>query len=122
MRYLWMPRLLERICAASGKSPAAGYGSVGRGDQVESGTESSGCTETADHNGGGICDEGSEGINQGSTSMQMDTGSWWADSSCPAQEALLTTRVYRSSSKEDTRVKAYGPWRIFGNILKTEEK
>ncbi|KAG0497249.1 hypothetical protein HPP92_001940 [Vanilla planifolia] len=60
MRYLWMPRLLERICAASGKSPAAGYGSVGRGDQVESGTESSGCTETADHNGGGICDEGSE--------------------------------------------------------------
>ncbi|KAG0501648.1 hypothetical protein HPP92_001720 [Vanilla planifolia] len=84
MRYLWMPRLLERIRAASGKSPAAGYGSVCRGDQVESGTESSGCTETADHNGGGICDEGSEGINQGSTSMQMDTGSWWADSSLPS--------------------------------------
>lgn len=60
MRYIWMPRLMERICAASCKSPAAEYGNLTRIDQTigcaqfETGPESSGSTGSWSESTGSI--------------------------------------------------------------------
>ncbi|KAG0500998.1 hypothetical protein HPP92_001070 [Vanilla planifolia] len=94
MRYLWMPRLVERIRAASGKPLEAEYRILGGGDhifhseRIEHGSESSdsnwavspsAATETAEYRGDSICEEGSEGIRVG-IPAQMDA-LWWPEAS-----------------------------------------
>ncbi|PKA54690.1 Transcription factor MYB21 [Apostasia shenzhenica] len=68
MRYLWMPRLLERIRAAAGNSPTAAP------NLAECGTLAGG-DPTVGFGGGAEEDKGGDGI-QGDVAMEMAGGGW----------------------------------------------